>query len=248
MATFTASDELRGAEFVGADLQGSWFRQSNLRAVRIRGADLTGADIDGDIDGLRVNGIEVAPLVEAELDRRFPERAALRARDAASMRSGWAGLEAMWASTMAHAAAAPAGTVDVSVDGEWSFAQTLRHLVFATDVWLGASILGRTDAFHPIGVPFSGWREKAAGAGIDVDAAPDYETVLEVRADRVGQVREFLATVSDATLGEQRASSVFTGGAPFAVSLSLWIIMKEEWHHHRYAVRDLVAISSSESE
>ncbi len=242
MATFTASDELRGAEFVGADLQDSWFRQSKLRAVRMRGADLTGADIDGDIDGVRVNGIEIAPLVEAELDRRYPERAALRARDAASMRSGWAGLEAMWAPTMTRAVARPRGTVDVSVDGEWSFAQTLRHLVFATDVWLGASILGRADAFHPIGVPFSGWRDQAAGAGIDVDAAPSFEAVLQVRAERVGQVREFLATVSDETLGEQRASSVFTGGAPFPVSLCLWIIMNEEWHHHRYAVRDLDAI------
>ena len=32
MVTFTASDELRGAEFVGADLRDAWFRQSNLAA------------------------------------------------------------------------------------------------------------------------------------------------------------------------------------------------------------------------
>ena len=248
MAIFTSSDQLRGAEFVGVDLQDSWFRQSNLRGVRIRGADLTGADIDGDVDGVRVNGIEIAPLVEAELDRRYPERAALRARDAASMRAGWAGLEAMWAPTMERAAARPPGTVDVSVDDEWSFAQTLRHLVFATDVWLGASILGRPDAFHPIGVPFSGWRAKATSVGIDVDAAPAYEEVLQARAERVALVRDFLATVSDETLGEQRDSSVFTGGAPFPVSRCLWIIMKEEWHHHRYAVRDLDAIAGSEPE
>ena len=246
MATFTSSDALRGAEFIGADLQDCWFRASNLRGVRVRGVDLTGAEIDGDIDGVRVNGIEIAPLVEAELDRRYPERAALRARDAASMRSGWAGLEAMWAPTMERVATLPPETVDVSVDGEWSFAQTLRHLVFATDVWLGASILGRPDAFHPIAVPFSGWRAKAAGVGIDVDAAPSYAEVLQVRAERVGMVREFLATVSDETLGEQRESSVFTGGAPFRVSLCLWIIANEEWHHHRYAVRDLDAITGSE--
>ena len=134
--------------------------------------------------------------------------------------------------------------MDVSVDGEWSFTQTLRHLVFATDVWMGASILGRPDAFHPIGVPFSGWRERAADVGIDVDATPAYEEVLQVRAERVGLVREFLATASDETLGEQRESSVFTGRAPFPVSLCLWIIMNEEWHHHRYAVRDLDAITA----
>ena len=36
----------------------------------------------------------------------------------------------------------PPDTVDVSVAGEWSFAQTLRHLVLATDMWLGRGILG----------------------------------------------------------------------------------------------------------
>ncbi|MGH8979008.1 MAG: DinB family protein [Acidimicrobiia bacterium] len=244
MVTFTSSDDLSNAEFVGVDLQHSWFRQSSLRAVRIRGADLTGAEIDGDIDGVRVNGIEIAPLVEAELDRRYPERAALRARDAGSMRSGWAGLEAMWTPTLERAAALPPETVGVSVDGEWSFAQTLRHLVFATDVWLGASVQGRADAFHPIGVPYSGWRARATDVGIDLDAAPSYEQVLQVRAERVALVREFLATVSDETLSEQRESSVFTGGAPFPVRQSLWIIMNEEWHHHRYAVRDLDAIAT----
>lgn len=30
----------------------------------------------------------------------------------------------------------PEGAVDVSIDGEWSFAQTLRHLAFAADTWL----------------------------------------------------------------------------------------------------------------
>jgi hypothetical protein len=200
MAIFTSSDQLRGAEFVGADLQDSWFRESNLRRVRIRGADLTGADIDGDVDGVRVNGIEIAPLGEAELDRRYPERAALRARDAASLRAGWAGLEAIWAPTMERAAARPPGTVDVSVDDEWSFAQTLRHLVFATDVWLGAPILGRPDAFHPIGVPFSGLRQ-GSKCRHRRGRRPRMRRCCR-RAERVALVAT--ATVSDETLGEQR--------------------------------------------
>ena len=45
-------------------------------------------------------------------------------------------------------------------------------------------------------------------------------------------------------LGEQRESSAFTRRAPFPVSRCLWIIMNEEWHHHRYAVRDLDAIAA----
>jgi len=37
----------------------------------------------------------------------------------------------------------PPGTVDRRVGGEWSFAQTLRHLVMATDTWLGKPVLSR---------------------------------------------------------------------------------------------------------
>lgn len=41
-----------------------------------------------------------------------------------------------------------------SVNEEWSFVQTLRHLVFAMDKWFTAPILG--DRFHPIGLPNTG--------------------------------------------------------------------------------------------
>jgi DinB superfamily/Pentapeptide repeats (8 copies) len=242
MATFTQADDLAGAEFVGADLRGAWFRQSDLSGVRIRGGDLTRADLDGEIDGLRVNGVEVAPLVEAELDRLYPERAALDARDADSMRAGWAGLEAMWAPTLERMEAMPPGTVAVSVDGEWSFAQTLRHLVFATDAWLGSAILGKPDAYHPIGVPFSGW-ERAAGV-VDLGATPSYQEVLRVRAERVGMVRDFLATLTDERLGEPRPTPVFAPAPQAPLGECLRVILIEEWHHHRYAVRDLDAIEA----
>jgi hypothetical protein len=248
MVTFTGGDDLAGAEFVGVDLHGARFRDPVLRGARIRGALLNGAEIDGDIDGLRVNGVEVAPLVEAELDRRHPERSALRARDAAARRDGWAALEAMWAPTMERAAALPPGAgtggVQASVDGEWSFAETLRHLVFATDVWLGDAILGRAaEAYHPIGVPFSGWRPQAVGV-VDLDATPTYEDVVRVRAERVAMVRDFLATLTDDQLREQRAGPRFVAGARFPVGQCLWIVFNEEWHHHRYAVRDLDALGA----
>ncbi|WP_413463616.1 DinB family protein [Arthrobacter sp. SO3] len=48
------------------------------------------------------------------------------------MRAAWARLERTWSATLERVAAMPAGTADISVDGEWSFAQTLRHLVMAT--------------------------------------------------------------------------------------------------------------------
>ena len=39
----------------------------------IRGSALVNVDISGEIENLRVNGVDVVPLVEAELNRRYPE-------------------------------------------------------------------------------------------------------------------------------------------------------------------------------
>ena len=143
--TFARSDDLRGAEFVSADLRGARFVGADLSGVVMRGVDVQAADIDSPwlFDGdsfLRVNGVDVIPLVEAELNRRFPGRADRRAKHPEGLRAAWTTLERTWAATLERVAAMPAGTVDVSVAGEWSFAQTLRHLIFATDVWLGRAI------------------------------------------------------------------------------------------------------------
>jgi hypothetical protein len=238
--------DLRGAEIGGADLRGAWLREVDLSSAHIRGADLTGTEIDGEINGLTIHGIEVAPLVEAELDRRHPERAVLRAHDADAFRAGWAGLEAMWEPTIARVTAMPAGTVDLSVDREWSFAQTLRHLVFATDVWLGDAIQDREQPYHRYGEPYSGWRDRASEVGIEVDAHPPYQDVLEMRSDRVGMVRDYLTSVTDDQLAEGGHQPFFVSH-PFTVRDCLRIIVNEEWHHHRYAVRDLDAITAQDS-
>src|SRR5262245_43326808 len=133
--TFGRSDDLAGAEFVRVNLHGARFVRSDLSGVVMRGVDVQGADIDSPwlfealVDGgfLRVNGVDVIPLVEAELNRRFPGRGDRRAADPDGLRAAWAALERTWAATLERVGAMPAGTADVSVDGEWSFAQTLRH-------------------------------------------------------------------------------------------------------------------------
>lgn len=236
----------RGPEIIGADLQDAWLREIDLSGAHIRGADLTGAEIDGEIGGLTIHGVEVAPLVEAELDRRHPERAALHAHDVDSFRSGWAGLEAMWTPTIERVATMPAGAVDVSIDGEWSFAQTLRHLVFATDVWLGDAVLQHEQPYHPHGEPFSGWRDKAREVGIELEAHPPYQEALAMRADRVAMVRGYLASVTDNQLDEGGRQPFFVS-RPFTVRDCLSFIVNEEWQHHRYAVRDLDQMTAQDS-
>lgn len=146
--------------FIDADLRGARFVRSDLSGAVMRAVDINGADIDApwvteDGGTLLVNGVDVAPFVDEELNRRFPGRAERLATDPDGLRSAWNALQTMWSATLDRVAAMPAGTADVQVDGEWSFAQTLRHLVMATDTWLRGTVLGVVKPYHPIGQPHS---------------------------------------------------------------------------------------------
>jgi DinB superfamily len=192
---------------------------------------------------LLVNGVDVLPLVEAELNRRFPGRAERRAADPDGLRAAWVRLERIWAATLARVAAMPPGTVDVSVGGEWSFAQTLRHLVFATDMWLGRAILQIEQPFHPIGQMDTGTENVGMDRSVLTAVAPSYADVLEVRAGRVAMVREFLATVTADELATTRRNP-HEPSHPQTTLSCLHVILEEEWEHNRYAVRDLDAIEA----
>ena len=199
MATFTESDDLQRAEFVGTDLRGAKFTRADLSGAMMRAVDFSGvvmravdvqrAEIDAPwlFDGetfLRVNGVDVIPLVDAELNRRFPGRAERRAGDPAGLRAAWAALDRTWSATLERVASMPEGTVDVSVAGEWSFAQTLRHLVFAVDKWFDVPILG--GSFHAFGMPNTGSRD-FPWPGLDLDADPPLAEVLAARTAQAVQ-------------------------------------------------------------
>jgi hypothetical protein len=72
---------------------------------------------------------------------------------------------------------------------------------------------------------------------------PSYAEVLEVRAGRVGMVRDFLATVTSDELAATRKNPWAPEHQETTLSC-LQVILDEEWEHHRYAVRDLDAIEA----
>ena len=102
MADFTRED-LTGSRFEQVDLTGARFRNVYLTGAVIRGAVLVNVDIGGVIQDVRVNGVDVVPLVEAELDRRYPDRAKMRPADADGFRQAWDILERLWQQTVARA-------------------------------------------------------------------------------------------------------------------------------------------------
>ena len=103
--------ELTGVHLHGVELEGARLTDANFR----------NAQISGEIDGLRINDVEVDLLVQSELDRRFPERLFLRSADLADLRQGWLLLEGFWSATTERASRLPVGLQVRRVDGEWSF-------------------------------------------------------------------------------------------------------------------------------
>ena len=247
MAIFDSSDNLQGSRFNDADLRGSWFNGCDLSDAKMRGGNMQAAEIDDpwllrDGGVLLVNGIDVVPFVRAELRRRFPGRAMMRAADPEGLRAAWAAVEQAWDSTMDRVAALPAGVVDESVEGEWSFSQTLRHLVMATDIWLRLTIEGIRAPFHPLGQPNDGFAEYGYDASVFTLGVPAYSEVLEARAGRVAMVRGFLARLTDGDL-EDRHPNPWNQDREQSTRSCLHVILSEEWEHLRFAVRDLDALA-----
>ena len=86
-----------------------------------------------------------------------------------------------------------------SVDGEWSFIETLRHLVFATDSWIRRAILGDPSPWDPLDLP---WDEMPDTPGVprDRDVRPSLDVVLELRRDRMATVRQVIDSLTDESL------------------------------------------------
>jgi hypothetical protein len=221
---------------------------STLEGAKLTDTFLVNAAVSGGIEGLVLNGVEVEPLVRAELERWEPQRVMLRPTDLRGLREAWSMIEERWGEASARAAALPALRQHERVDGEWSFVETLRHLVFATGCWLSRAILLDPHPYHPWGLPWSGVEpEWGSSLGLDLAAAPNIAEILPVRAAHQQAVRSTLERLTDAELAETR-SAPDTLGLPsgiHSVLQALHVLLNEEYEHHRYAVRDLGVLESS---
>jgi DinB superfamily/Pentapeptide repeats (8 copies) len=225
--------DLSGAVFWGVDLSGARFRDVNLTDVTISHALVVNVDIDALVERVVINGVDVTDFVN-ERDRWFPLRAMLRPTDSAGMLTAWTLLGREWATAIEQARQLTPAQRHESVDGQWSFVQTLRHLVFAMDKWFSLPILA-VSAFDPIGLPNSGsvdfdW------PGLDRGAEPSFEHVLSVRAAAAARFGEYLLTLTAGDL--EREIDVLENGA-VPLEEGIYTVFEEEFHHLRYALRDL---------
>ncbi len=106
MTEFVKQD-FSGARFEQVDFSRAWFRNVYFTGATVRGAWLEDVDIDGEIRNVRINGVDIVPLVEAELNRRYPERTKLDPADADGFREAWAIIEQAWPPTVERAKSVP---------------------------------------------------------------------------------------------------------------------------------------------
>ncbi|HEY7720754.1 MAG TPA: DinB family protein [Pedococcus sp.] len=255
--------DLAGARFERVGLQGATFRQVSLNGASLRDVDLTGVQvrgallgqcrmrgvelvdvqISGELQNVVVNGVDIAPLVDAELNRRMPERSRMRPDDSEGFREAWAILERRWEGTLARARTFPESALHRSVDDEWSFIQTLRHLNFASAAWVGRMVLGNASPWHPLDLP---WDEAPGWDGVpwDRQAQPSLDEVLTVRRERQAMVRRVMASLTDEQLASEvtRTEPGWPRAEGFPLKECLRIVLNEEWEHRLYAERDLTAL------
>lgn len=238
--------DLSGAKFLNVDMSESVFRGADMRDVTMRGVELANVDIDGYIQNVMINGVDVVPLINAELDRKYPDRAMMRPVDPAGFRQAWDIVERLWAETVERARGFPSESLHESVGGEWSFIETLRHLVFATDSWVRRAILGDPSPWDPLGLP---WDEMPDTPGVPRDRAarPSLNAVLELRRGRMATVRQLIDGLTAETL-QVDTVPVEGPGWPeprsYPLIECLLVVLNEEWEHRLFAERDLDALST----
>jgi DinB superfamily len=242
------SEQFRGGRFDVADLRGARFTDCDLTGVTIRDGWLVNVSISGYLSNVTVNGVDVTDFVSAELDRRHPERVQFReGQTADDVRAIWDTIERLWAQAVERAGRLPAAALAEQVNEEWSFEETLRHLVFITDAWASRTVLDEEMPYHPLGLPQSWYpATDAAALGIDLTAQPGYAEVLAARADRMAVMRRIVAGLTDDSLGRQCQRSPAPGypDEERTVIDCISVVMDEEIEHYRFATRDLAVLEA----
>lgn len=245
---YTGTGEFRDAHFTEVDLAGAVFRDCDLSRAKIVDSWLVDVQLSGEVRNLVVNDVDVTAFVTTELDRRHPERIQVReVRTAADYRAAWTTLVSLWEQTEARAERLPELARHTRVENEWSFVETMRHLIFATDAWALSATQEEECPYHPLGYPASGYPPQAAAdLGLTVNATPGYAEVMAARRDRQARVGAILDGLTDDALPGERTRPPAPGYPEQVrtVGSCLRVVLNEECEHRRYLERDLAVLEA----
>jgi hypothetical protein len=172
---------------------------------------------------------------------------AREARSPDDYRAAWDAIERLWSATLERARRLPEAKLHERVHDEWSLIETQRHLLFASDAWLGNAVLEEEAPYHPLGLPASGMPPDAATKlGLTLEAAPTFDEVLAPRLTRMATMQRVVNGLTEADLNRvcNRKPADPYPDQQYVVRRCLKVVLQEEAEHHRYAVRDLSVLEA----
>jgi hypothetical protein len=208
---------MQGTVFRDVNLEGAVFDDVNLAGGSIRDATLENFSIDeAYIKGMTIFGIRVDLLIEAELDRRDPERVRLRMEDPHDpasvqvlmdrldeLRAGFCNL---LRSTEPRILTAQPGPE------RWSVIENLRHLVFAEDLYLNRWILRNDQPWNPVGLIPNFLKDDPAYDGVGGEPTEDLEAILAAWEEIHAQMKEVSGLLTAEELRQDTSDTDFGQG------------------------------------
>ena len=172
------------------------------------------------------------PLTQRQAARIEP--LGLFADEPIGLLAAWDKVDAFWTATVNEANCLSSERLYTGVRGEWSFVETLRHLIFVTDVWISDAVMESASPYDPVGLP-PHFVKSVTELGIDLGARPSLNEVLVLRGQRIARVRTTIRETASSALDQPLARF----GGQFTVLGAFQNVIFEEWAHHYYATRDL---------
>lgn len=217
--------DMAGTLFHNVNLYGTMFDDVNLANARIYNANLSNMAIDdANITGLTIFGVRVDQLIEAEFDRRDPERVRLRMRDIFDpdeARRVLAHLDEVRAEFYARLRATPPDALIAHPGPDrWSALEHARHLVFAEDMYLNRWLLRNDQPWLKLGFLPPFLEGNPAFAEVGSEPTDDLETVLAAWDALHAGMWAFVATItpdilkrdtSDVDFGQRCIGGVLQG-------------------------------------
>ncbi|MBN2007426.1 MAG: DinB family protein [Anaerolineae bacterium] len=227
---------LANATFDDANLGNATFSNINLEGATIHNANLKDMHIeDAYIEGLTILGFNIGELIEAEEDRRDPERVRLRMRDCYDpqcVRDMLARLEEirdtlrekLWATDPQLLTAAPG-------PGRWCALEHVRHLLFAEELYLNHFILQNDKPLNPMGMLPEFLADEPKYQNVGTEPCTDLEPVLAAWDTAHAAMMAYLADMTPETL---RAPARDLGSETHTVGEKLQGLAHHDLQHIRW--------------
>ncbi len=224
--------DLSEAVLWGVSLRGATFRDADLSGATFFHTLWSDVSIDGVIDRLVVNGVDVTEYVNAH-DRWCPLRNQLEPATAEGVLAAWRAIESEWILLCDRVRTEPS-LADISVGGEWTLRQTMRHLLFAMDKWFALPFLGET-TFTSCGLPNTGSQGRS-WPGLDSDVDPSFDELLGLCA---AQSERFVRFLESTNFDELPSTAEILENGEMPTIMCFHAVLEEEFEHLRYVLRDL---------